>query len=81
MVVIAEETNNGYVISWENDDANISAVTVMCCIRKSADTCEVHNSVKETQLNWLFLKISMRSFYFLFNHLSFVKDMLYKTVF
>lgn len=51
MVVIAEETNNGYVISWENDDANISAVTVMWCIRKSADTCEVHNSVKETQLN------------------------------
>lgn len=40
MVVIAEETNNGYVISWENDDANISAVTVMWCIRKSADTCE-----------------------------------------
>lgn len=51
MVVIAEETNNGYVISWGNDDANISAVTVMWCIRKSADTCEVHNSVKETQLN------------------------------
>lgn len=51
MVVIAEETNNGYVISWENDDANISAVTVMWCIRKSADTFEVHNSVKETQLN------------------------------
>lgn len=46
MVVIAEETNNGCVISWENDDANISAVTVMWCIRKSADTCEVHNSVK-----------------------------------
>lgn len=51
MVVIAEETNNGYVISWENDDANTSAATVMWCIRKSADTCEVHNSVKETQLN------------------------------
>lgn len=80
MVVIAEETNNGYVISWENDDANISAVTVMWCIRKSADTCEVHNSVKKLSLIDC-LKISMRSFYFLFNHLSFVKDMLYKTFF
>lgn len=64
MVVIAEETNNGYVISWENDDANISAVTVMWCIRKSADTCEVHNSVKETQLNWLFNNLNEKFLFF-----------------
>lgn len=64
MVVIAEETNNGYVISWENDDANISAVTVMWCIRKSADTCEVHNSVKKTQLNWLFKNLNEKFLFF-----------------
>lgn len=64
MVVIAEETNNGYVISWENDDANISAVTVMWCIRKSADTCEVHNSVKETQLHWLFKNLHEKFLFF-----------------
>lgn len=51
MVVIAEETKNGYVISWEMDDANLSVVKVMWCIRRSADTCEVHNIFKETQLN------------------------------
>lgn len=64
MVVIAEETNNGYVISWENDDANTSAATVMWCIRKSADTCEVHNSVKETQLNWLFKNLNEKFLFF-----------------
>lgn len=51
MVVIAEETKNGYVISWEMDDANLSVVKVMWCIRRSTDTCEVHNIFKETQLN------------------------------
>lgn len=40
MVVIAEETKNGYVISWEMDDANLSLVKVMWCIRRNADTCE-----------------------------------------
>lgn len=40
IVVTAEETKNGYVISWETEETNISVVTVMWCIRRSADTCE-----------------------------------------